>query len=491
MKKLIISFIIMLTATTAVIAQNEVDALRFSRLQYGGSARYWGLGGAYGAVGADFSALSTNPAGMGLFKRSEISFTPTFTGAKSSATFYGTTTDDSKSSFNIGNLGVVFVIDNPNSNSGSDWKNFQFGFGYNRLANFNSRYLIKGTNTKSSLLGKYKEWADGNAPDNLNAYDTKLAFDANLLYRPDLTRNIYSADVLDPINFPGIDQMKTISTTGYMGETVFSGSGNYQDKIYFGASLGILSLRYDETTNYTESDKANRIPAVKGVKFNSFDKYESLLLRGTGYNLKLGVIVRAADWLRLGAAVHTPALFSKVNYDYNTSIASYLTPTNYGSTQAATVYSTTFDLTTPLKLIGSAAFIIGKSGLISVDYEMVDYSKARFQPSVDYTLENQRIKDKYQSTSNIRVGGEYRVGQISLRGGYGIFGSPYKSNVNDGKGTLASLGIGYRTADYYVDCAYTNYKMAEDYYLYGGDPANSASLKSTTNMFMVTFGLKF
>ena len=215
------------------------------------------------------------------------------------------------------------------------------------------------------------------------------------------------------------------------------------------------------------------------------------MFRGTGYNLKLGVIVRAADWLRLGAAVHTPALFSKVNYDYSTSITSYLTPTSYSSTQKALPYNTTFDLTTPLKLIGSAAFIVGKSGLISVDYEMVDYSKARFQPSVDYNLENQRIKDKYQSTSNLRIGGEYRVGQISLRGGYGIFGSPYKSNVNDGKGTLASLGIGYRAADYYVDFAYTNYKMDEYYYLYGVDPANSASIKSTNNMFMVTFGLKF
>lgn len=151
----------------------------------------------------------------------------------------------------------------------------------------------------------------------------------------------------------------------------------------------------------------------------------------------------------------------------------------------------TFDLTTPLKLIGSAAFVIGKSGLISADYEMVDYSKARLRPSIDFTNENQRIQDKYKNTSNLRLGGEYRFGQISLRGGYGIFGSPYKSNVNDGKGSLVSFGLGYRTSDYFVDCAYTSYSMTENYYLYGVDIANSASLKTTNNMFMVSFGLKF
>ena len=485
MKKLVISLIIMLTATMAVMAQSEVDALRFSRIQYGGSARYWGLGGAYGAVGADFSSLSTNPAGMGLYKRSEISFTPTFFGAKASSTFNGSTADDSKNSFNIGNIGAVIVIDNPNSKSGSDWKNFQFGFGYNRLANYNASSLIKGTNSKSSLLVEYVKKANGIAPADLGPYDVQLAYNANLIFRPDTTRNIYSADI--PTPFPGINQMKSILTNGYLGETVFAGSGNYQDKVYFGAALGILSLRYEETTNLTETNTGNKIPELI-----SFNKYDYQLIRGTGINLKLGVIVRAADWLRLGVAVHTPALYSKLNIDYTSSISSNFQTSSYNTVaKPKDPGQYTFDLTTPLKLIGSAAFIIGKSGLVSVDYEMVDYSKALLQPSVDFTDANQAIKDKYKNTSNLRIGGEYRLGQISFRGGYGLFGSPYKSNVNDGKGSLYSLGLGYRTADYFVDCAYTSSTMTENYYLYSTDIANSASLKTTNNMFMVTFGLKF
>jgi len=148
-------------------------------------------------------------------------------------------------------------------------------------------------------------------------------------------------------------------------------------------------------------------------------------------------------------------------------------------------------MTTPLKLIGSAAFIIGKSGLISADYEMVDYTKARLSPSSDFTTANQRIQDKYKSTSNIRIGGEYRFGQLSFRGGYGFFGSPYSSEVNNGKANLVSLGIGYRTQDYFVDFAYSNYSMTEDYYLYGVDASNKTSLKTSNNTVMLTCGLKF
>ncbi|MDP4290255.1 MAG: hypothetical protein Q8908_04165 [Bacteroidota bacterium] len=486
MKKLLLSLIIIIASTIEVVAQNEVDALRFSRIQYGGSARYWGLGGAFGAVGADFSSVSTNPAGMGLYKRSEISFTPYFEGTKIASTFNGTYSDDTKSKLDIGSIGAVFVIDNPDSRTNKDWKNFQFGFGYNRLANFNANYYITGTNPKTSLLGDYVNSANGTAPADLGVFDTKLAFDANLLFRPNTNTNIYSADILGVSPFPGIGETKSISTNGYMGETVFAGSANFQDRIYFGASLGILSLKYEESSNYTETDNGDKIPL-----FNSFTKYDYQIIKGTGINLKLGVIVRATDWLRVGAAFHTPSLFSKLNIDYTSSISSQFSDNTLNSNQDSPLGTYTFDLVTPMKFIGSAAFVIGKTGLISADYEMVDYSKARLRPSSDFTNENQRIQDKYTSTSNFRIGGEYRYGQINFRAGLGIFGSPYKMDVNNGKGTLASLGLGYRTSNYFIDCAFTNYNMNEDYYLYGTDPANKASLKTTNNVFMITFGLKF
>ncbi len=489
MKKLVISLITILAASTTLMAQNEVDALRFSRLMYGGSARYMSLGGAYGAVGADFSALSTNPAGMGMYKRSEISFTPTVTSNKASSTYNGYLNEDTKYGFNIGSAGAVFVFENPDSRTNGEWKSFQFGVGYNRLANFNNNYLISGRNPKTSLLTEYVNLANGLSPDELkqsyNSYDIGLAYNANLIWRPNTSANVYTADVLGVSPFPGVNQTKSIETKGYIGETVFAGSANYMDRLYFGFSIGILSLRYEEDAAFTETNNVE-------PEHVSFTKYDYQLIKGTGYNLKFGVIFRAADWLRLGVAVHTPALFNKIDIDYNSSISSSFqhTPTLNSTVRSDDgVYS--FDMTNPMKVIGSAAFIIGKSGLISADYEMVDYSAARLRPSADFTSANQRIQDKYTNTSNLRLGGEYRLGLISFRGGYGIFGSPYKSNVNDGKGNMYSLGMGFRSANYFVDLGYSSYQMTEDYYLYGIAPENAASVKTTNNTFMVTFGVKF
>lgn len=482
MKKLVISLIALLTASTTLMAQNEVDALRFSRLMYGGSARSMSLGGAYGAVGADFSATSTNPAGMGLYKRSEISFTPAITTNKASSTFGGYLNEDTKYGFNIGSAGVVMVFDNPDRRS--EWKSFQFGFGYNRLASFNNNYLISGKNSSSSLLTDYVNKANGTAPDDLNPFDTQLAYDANLIYRSNPNQNVYTADVLGVSPFPGVNQTKSIQTKGGIGETVFSGSANYMDRIYFGASIGVLSLRYEEDASFTESNEV----APEHV---SFTKYDYQLIKGTGYDFKFGVLFRATDWLRLGAAVHTPALFSKIDIDYNSSMSStFKASPGFNTTSNSPDGTYTFDMTTPMKVIGSAAFVIGKSGLISADYELVDYSASRLRPSSDFTVENQRIQDKYTSTSNFRLGGEYRLGMLSFRGGYGFFGSPYKSNVNDGEGNLYSLGVGFRTADYFIDFGYSSYRMTEDYYLYGTAPANAASVKTTNNTFMITFGVK-
>lgn len=486
MKKLVISLIILCTASTTLMAQNEVDALRFSRLMYGGSARYMSLGGAYGAVGADFSTLSLNPAGMGMYKRSELSLTPSFTSDKASSTFNGSLNEDTKYGFNIGSAGAVMVFDNPDRRTNEDWKSFQFGFGYNRLANFNNNYLISGKNSTSSILSDYVNKANGTAPADLSPFDTQLAFGANLIWRPDNTKNIYTADVLGVTPFPGVDQTLAIQTKGYIGETVFSASANYRDRIYFGASIGVLSLRYEEEATFTET------PAQQNSigEFKSLTKYDYQLIKGTGYNLKLGVIVRATDWLRLGAAVHTPALFSKMNIDYNSSIASTFQTSDLNTTKYSPDGTYSFDMTTPMKVIGSAAVVLGKSGLISADYEFVDYSAARLRPSSDFSAENQRIQDKYTSTSNFKLGGEYRFGIISFRGGLGYFGSPYKNNINDGKGTMYSVGMGLRWADYFVDFGYSSYQMSEDYYLYGVAPQNAASVKTTDNTFMVTFGVK-
>ncbi|MDX9932613.1 MAG: hypothetical protein RB294_08515, partial [Bacteroidales bacterium] len=149
MKKIvIIAFGLLMTLN--VFAQNETDALRYSFLMNSGTARFSAMGGAFSALGADFSVLSTNPAGIGVYKSSEIMLTPQISFSNSSSSYLGTTSEDSKASFSIPNFGMVFSGDISSSPEKAEWKNIQFGFGVNRLADFNNSYLMRGNNATHS-----------------------------------------------------------------------------------------------------------------------------------------------------------------------------------------------------------------------------------------------------------------------------------------------------------------------------------------------------
>jgi len=111
MKKISLIALISLISIITVNAQNEVDALRYSQTTFGGTARSMAMGGAFGALGADFSSLSTNPAGIAMYKKSEFTLTPSFYRGKTSSSFYGTSNDDSKYNLNISNVGLVIAFE--------------------------------------------------------------------------------------------------------------------------------------------------------------------------------------------------------------------------------------------------------------------------------------------------------------------------------------------------------------------------------------------
>src|SRR5215210_7998194 len=93
--------------TPSAFAQDERDALRFSFLQPQGTARSIGFGSALGSVGGDFSSLSVNPAGIGIYKRSEITFTPSLTFGNTGSAYSGNSDETGSSHFAFSNLGLV------------------------------------------------------------------------------------------------------------------------------------------------------------------------------------------------------------------------------------------------------------------------------------------------------------------------------------------------------------------------------------------------
>ena len=294
---------------------------------------------------------------------------------------------------------------------------------------------------------------------------------------------------------PGGGELQRLSseTSGSSGEVVLSLGANYSNKLYIGGTLGIDFVNYTENSTYQELDPTNVIP-----DFNSFSLNQYVNTYGAGVNFKFGMIYSATDWLRVGAAVHTPTWYS-LHDDYSNTISTVFDngdQFSYGSPAGSFDYT----LTTPFKAIGSVAFIIGKMGLVSADYEYLDYSNMRFSaddPGTFFDVNN-TIRQKYTSTGNMKVGTEWRLADIyRVRAGFDYFGSPYASGVAvsgaDLAQTAVSLGFGVRDKAFSIDFGYA-YSVAKNYtqqYYLSDESVPGAVNKVETNNFLMTFGFRF
>lgn len=487
MKKLF--FIISILLPFVCAAQNEVDALRYSQNYFSGTARNVSMGGAFGALGGDFSSLSTNPAGLGIYRSSEFIFTPQFSYNTSSTSYLDGTLDDYKFRMNFSNVGFVATHV---SGREEGWITTSFAAGYNRLADFNHYIKIEGKNNTSSMTDYFAAYANGTNSNNLSGLSENIgmAWESYLINPTNADSTLYES----ALSRYGEVQTKDINTKGGMGEYVISLAGNYNNKLYIGGTLGIQSIRYVENSDYTESDAKDSIPY-----FKQFNYQNDLKTTGSGFNFKFGLIYRPTDWVRIGGAIHTPT-FLNLHDEYSSSMQATFTDTVLGTGERynSTLGAYDYELTTPFRAIGSVGFIIGKFAIIGIEYEYVDYAAARLRAS-DYFFrtENNTIENAYTATGNLKVGAEYKNGPFSLRGGYAYYGSPFRSGQINENATRSSYsgGFGIRNDDFYFDMALVYSRINEKYNLYDpllvSVPVSAANIKNTNIGVMATFGFKF
>lgn len=484
------SFILSIWLSIAIstMAQNETDALRFSQVYYQGTARSMSMGGAFGAIGADFSSLSMNPAGIGLYRTNEFTLSPTIYNSKTESTYNGMYGDDLRSNFSLGNMGVVLTNKIDDGSSASPWKYYQFGFGMNRTNAFHNRHFIQGDNPDHSKVDVYLDRVWNTDPSDIEDQFPYDLYPAWYVYLLDTVRDgngnlVYTR----PVPQGGIRQFETQNTWGSTNEWLFSAGANLSDKVFVGATFGIPYTRFFRETIYTEKDVNDDYAG-----FDEWSYTETVETRGAGINLKVGVIAWPVDWLRIGAAVHTPTYYAEMQDIWYSSVEAKLEPDYNKKSSPTGEYL--YDISTPMRAIGSAAVIFGKYGLLSADYEYVNYSKMRLRaPDYNFTSENQNIKDYYTSTYNLRLGTEWRLDQFSLRGGYALYGSPYADDLNDGKRSNVTFGIGYNEKNFSLDLAYINGSMNQNYYLYTSEnySTNATEQKQKINQFVLTTRFRF
>ncbi|MCL1851117.1 MAG: outer membrane protein transport protein [Bacteroidetes bacterium] len=489
LKKITLSISIILLIHLSINAQNEIDALRFSELDWQGSARFMGAGKAFSAVGAEFSALNVNPAAIGLYKKSEVTFTPmTVSVYKNSSEYNGTATPGQRVRYNIGNAGIVLAVPGISSTL---WKKIQVGFGYNRIANFNNVFSIEGR-SKGSPLGSLFT-AEANYKQ-LNANNSSAWYDelwagwwAVLFDTVPGTETSYFTPLKDVDMF----QSSSVVRKGGIDEMILSIGTNYDDMLFLGATIGVPCINFTEDRMYEEiNDKE------PDIVFRYYKMTDKLTVRSSGINLKLGIIYQPLDFLRLGLAFHTPTYYGNVKDNFDRKLYSAtkyesldMLPNDYLNYPNKFKYS----LTTPLRATASVAFFIKQRAFISAEYEFADYSMATmYATDYNFSEENRTIQKMYGFSHIARIGAEVNINQLfAIRAGYNYISSPYKDEINDGSKHYASFGFGFRTNHFYGDFAYAFTTSKEKYWML--DPAfiNAVNHKFITHRIVMTMGVRF
>lgn len=464
-----------------ITGQNIYDVYNVSTSYYQGTAKGMAMGMAIGAVGEDFSSLAINPAGVGLFRKPAFTFTPSILTTYTKSDLNGNLATDSKAKLSVNNFGCVGI-----NRSGE--RIVTWAVGMNRTNNYNNSIFIDGHNDNNSLIDAY--FAEIIAND---IYDEKELeyYSPSYIYPLWETYLINFEDdgtLTTPVPAGGLRQLKGVNSWGGTNEWTVTSGINFGDKLFFGVSINMPYVYSKKITDYKEE-----------FTINNRDYYwiqeEALATTGWGLNAKFGLIVYPARWLRLGASFHSPTMYNLTD-SWRTETFSHLdfvtkehyVPTSYFS----------YSMMTPWRANGSLAFIFGNFGMITADYEYVDYGTILIaDDAYDYSDYNKFMSQTFKPTMNLRLGTEWRYQNMCFRGGYSFYGSPYGIESNDYRRNALSCGFGYTQHFFTIDLAYVytlqshNYNLYSQYTNYYEGIAPDLIVNENTNIHSIVVSLKF
>lgn len=506
MKRIILAMAVVLNCAL-LLAQTEFDALKYVQTDINGTARYMGMAGAFGALGGDASAIKDNPAGLGIFRKSELSGTLNITMQNTTSNW-----NDVKSIYEnpykngLNDLSLIFAI--PTSGAGNGIVSSNWSFSYNRLKNFNRNMNIKSGESNSSMTDYMGYFTNG-----FNIKDLQYKNDINELFdnpnMPTLSVYGYQGYLIDSMATwqssitNKITPSYILNEKGYQDEYSIGWAGNFSNVFYLGATLNFQSLNYTAIGKYAESFSSE----------GSMNIGDTIYTKGSGVNLNIGTIIRPNDFLRFGLSIHTPTIykltdnyFSTLVYDRKFSSGTIVGPSK----------NMLYRIQSPMQFNASVAGILGKKGLISLEYVYTNYTGTKLLSNegdgLYFSDENQGMKDMMNDVATIKIGGEYKItDNFSLRAGFAKSGNATNRDAEkfirldtkrvdteyfiQNSTNYFTAGFGYREASWFLDLAYVNKSLDESFHPYRSDVSYNAvipaSVITKTNNVVVTLGLKF
>lgn len=522
----------LLLCGSVAYSQGHLDAYRYGQSDLIGTARYLGMGGAFGSLGGDISAMRSNPAGLAIYRSSEVVTTLSLNSTNTNTNWLGNKSDNDKTKFSFDNIAYVGYFPTGRDEGVISWN---AGFAYNRVKNFNRNYsAYAGGGMRTSISDYLAVRANGLAAGDLfedsnynpynNVYDwlSVLGYNAGFIDEYKNDDRAYYSPFGDNVNgnwrpYEIHDAVIEVRERGSIDEYDLSFGMNISDLVMLGATVTITDINYNFESDYDEF-----------FEYEKNDLYLSngLSTDGSGYGVNVGVIVRPIDQLRFGIAYNSPTWYKMSDYYYGEAGSSLTWEGDYGIEErvldAGTPSSayTDYEYRSPDKWLFSASAILGTSALISVDYQLTNYKNMRMYDHLGNANRNtnEDIQYDFGTGNSLRVGAEVRVTpQFSVRAGGAWSTTPLKADIKNGDvevhtvGTIPhftldkgssnySIGIGYRfTPNFYTDIAgvFSTYK--EDLYAFSNmfDEAGAlwtsqpATLKTKNTRIALTLGYKF
>lgn len=421
------------------------------------------MGNAFTAVGGDLGSIGINPAGGAVAGYSQFLITPSLSITATQAQGYdaggldpiglGDRVSTGYTRAKMPNIGFMINMDTGRRHG---LKRVSFGFVSNATNDYTYRANASGSYYgKYSYSGSLASLAQGYTPEAIGGdwYNTGYGLEPDWSAMMGARSHIF--DHVGENSYLGVTDLMVggkpeaagqlfqkygYQTRGYKHDIVMNFSTNFNDKFYIGANLGFTTLSYTEAEYWEEMpDDPSTFPKIEYdggatvATLNSILAKRSYSVSGTGVYFKAGVLWRPIAGLRLGAAIQTPTLVNMTGrltwYGETNLKGIYFSPSK--SPEDEWVYA----LRMPFRWNVGLAYSFGSFAVLSVDYEMADYSLCRYRGRGEFGYsdgnwgdQNADIHDALGLGHNIRAGFEFKpMESLAIRVGYNFLSGSQKN----------------------------------------------------------------
>ena len=519
MKNRILSAVVCLSVfSVSAVAQTQYETARLTGTELNGTARYVGMGGAMGALGADISTIGTNPAGIGLYRSNEISTSFSFNNFKADSPSH----DNSTSRMSYDQLGFVYSYKVGNE---TDLRYVNFAFNYHKSKNFGKDFAMSGnlrnglsqTQQMANMVGHLSVgeidniYNYGYVNGLPNPYDI---YDYPYLGVMGIRTELVGVDSQNrPIGWLGVQNGYVSKERGGIESYDFNLAFNVKDRMYFGVTMGVNSVNYGRDSYYTED-------IVDGDHSGYYELENYYRLSGVGVDLKLGAIFRPIEDspLRLGVAVHTPMWYeltekytslirSEIDYDGGDE---HFSAVENVEDYVKGVNLRDYRMITPWRFNLSAGTTFINNIALGVEYEYQDYgaAKMKYDDGSNIVGQNRNVKEDLQGVHTLRIGAEARLApSLSVRVGYNYASATFRKGAykaldyndmrtdveygNDFARNTFTAGLGYRSNTFYADLAYKHDLYKTDFYAFSAEDLPACKVNNTRHQVLLSLGVRF